>query len=112
MIKLTGRIKEVYSACIQHTAIHHNFPTLRWLIEHTDITSTSMMVFYLSKLEKLNLIKRISHKKVGGWKITGAIWMPPIDAPLPSELYDDLLDDFVYYSMKVPVGKHILEGKI
>jgi hypothetical protein len=112
MIELTGRTQEVYSACIQHTATHHNFPTLRWLIDHTDITSTSMVVHYLNKLEELKLIKRISRKKTGSWKITGAIWMPPIDAPLPSELYNELLENFIYYSLKVPMGKEILKGKL
>lgn len=99
------RMMEVYYACMRHMIDTHNFPTFRWIIANTDITSTSVVRRYLDKLVYRKLIEKVPE---GSYKFTDSIWMPGHDAPLPTELYDELLDNFVAFSLKIPVGKLIL----
>ena len=104
------RVNEVYLACIRYTAKNQNFPTYRWIMANTDLTSTSMVKYYLDKLIYMKLISRIPNQQ-NAWKITGAIWMPPINAELPPEPYDELLHKFVEYSTKIPMSKYIPHPK-
>lgn len=68
MNRLEGRAKEVLDVCEKYVFMHGNFPTYRWIMSMTDITSTSMVHYYLEKLEKLRYIERIPERN-GVFKI-------------------------------------------
>ena len=102
------RLMDVYNACVRYVAIHHNFPTFRWIMANTDITSTSMVRYYLDKLIHQKLIKEVPGRR-GAFKIMKSIWMPPITAGLSTALHDELISDLIHYSMQVPVMESILE---
>ena len=72
------RLNEVYNACIRYVNKYHNFPPYRWLIENTDITTTSIIALYLKKLEDLKLIKRIEVGPTVERKLVGSYYIPPI----------------------------------
>ena len=73
--RLTERPKEVFDFIILHKRQNDgNSPSHRQIIENTSITSTSVVRYYLNKLQELNLIegsgKHFKTSKVIGGKST------------------------------------------
>lgn len=77
MDELEGRSKEIYTQACKYLQRFHHFPTYRWLIHHTDITTTSMILYYLEKLEKAGLLKRKNDGIADRWMVKGSTWTPP-----------------------------------
>jgi len=58
------REQQVYNAIIWHYSKYAVPPTIRNIIDLTDITSTSMVNYYYKKLVKANLIELVSAKPI------------------------------------------------
>lgn len=77
METLTDREDEVLCKIVTYVANYHNFPTHRWLVENTQITTTSMVAYYIDKLLKKKFLLK---KKVNGkyeYSVANSSWIPP-----------------------------------
>jgi predicted HTH transcriptional regulator len=90
------KTKDVYlKACI-HVSLYHNFPTVRWLVENTELTSTSMVVYHLQKLLHSGLLERNTHVRNGAYMITGSVWLYPEHSIMFGRIqFGHILDEFL-----------------
>jgi len=72
--RLTGRHKVVFDLIVAYKKANDGIsPTLREIILNTDITSTSVVKWYLNNLENLGLIE-VPKKSYRGIKVIGGKW--------------------------------------
>jgi len=73
-----GRTDDVYNFLIAYKTEHDgNSPTLRDIIDNTNITSTSIAHYHLARLEQRGLITMAGAGKTRSIMVTGATWTPP-----------------------------------
>ncbi len=71
--ELTGRAKEVFDFIVLHkTENDGQSPTMREIMQNTDITSTSVVRYYLDKLKDFGYISRNQGEARGIWVVGGA----------------------------------------
>lgn len=77
MEPLTNREDEVYEAIVVYVASYHNFPTHRWLVNHTRLSSTSMAAHYLKNLvrKKYLIKKKVDYKHE--YVVNNSSWITP-----------------------------------
>lgn len=74
---MTGAI---YDAIVQYKMVHDGIPpTIRWLMETLDISSTSVVSHHLRKLEQASKIEMEGEGRSRQIKVVGGRWMPPAD---------------------------------
>lgn len=72
--------REVYLLACDYIREYHTFPPYRWLIDnHEEITSTSMIKFYLDKLKEQGYMKQKHDGHAYRWIVKGAKWLPPAE---------------------------------
>lgn len=72
--KLEGRAQEIFDFIVQYkTANDGQSPTMREMMGGTDITSTSVITYYLDTLVEYGLILRVD-KESRGIQVVGGKW--------------------------------------
>lgn len=72
--RLTGRSKDVFDFIVLHKKMNDGqSPTIREISDNTDITSTSVVQYYLDKLETKGLINLIPNE-ARGIQVLGGKW--------------------------------------
>ncbi len=71
------RKKAILEAIHKHFFDYGNSPTIRYILEKTDITSTSVVVYYLDQMKKDDLIVMIG-------------WGKERKRPVPIDLHDHI----------------------
>lgn len=70
-IRNIKRLKEVYDEIREFVRHYGNFPSYRTIMEITSLTSTSMVAYYLSNLEKIGAMEIFEVGDATYRKITG-----------------------------------------
>lgn len=79
MTCINDKQRRMLSAILRHCADNGgSAPTIRWLGEELDISSTSVVNYHLDKLVACGLIRRHG-MEARGIEVLGATWAPPAD---------------------------------
>lgn len=75
---LEGRLQTVYGFILSYMTAHHGLPpSIREIAEGTQIKASSLIFFYLRKLEERGQIAFTGQSGARNFYLPGAIWTPP-----------------------------------